>query len=80
MRQAIALSLFTWLALVAMIALISLAGCSVTVDKRTWTANFMHAESRIGSATASSTNATTNTSDTKTDATQAIEGSLDMLP
>ena len=65
------------LAFVAIVLFVaSVAGCAVTVDKRVWNFTSVHNQSAVGSASTSVSHPTTNTSDTKTDAQQAIDGAL----
>jgi len=57
---------------------IFLAGCTlhVPVDKRVTVINFIEARSTVGSVGVTIPTTTTNTSDTKADAEQAIDGAL----
>ena len=57
---------------------IFLSGCTlhVPVDKRVTVINFIEARSTVGSVTVTIPTTTTNTSDTKADAQQAIDGAL----
>ena len=63
---------------------IFLSGCTlhVPVDKRVTVINFIEARSTVGSVTVTIPTTTTNTSDTKADAEQAIDGklSIPLLP
>ncbi len=63
-------------AALASIAACLLSGCTVNVDKRSWTFNHVNNESRLGAASTTIDNATVNTSDTRTDAQQAIDGAM----
>ena len=64
--------------------IVFLAGCTlhVPVDKRVTVLNFIHAQSTIGAVNVDIPTTTTNTSDTKADAEQAIRGklSIPLLP
>ena len=81
-------SLFLSDAMHAMLLLVAcivfLAGCTlhVPVDKRVTVLNFIHAQSTIGAVNVDIPTTTTNTSDTKADAEQAIRGklSIPLLP
>jgi len=81
-------SLFLSNAMHAMLLLVAcivfLAGCTlhVPVDKRVTVLNFIHAQSTIGAVNVDIPTTTTNTSDTKADAEQAIRGklSIPLLP
>ena len=73
-------SAICWLVVICLCAamIASMSGCTlhVPVDKRVTVINFIHAQSAVGSVTVTIPTTTTNTSDTKADAEQAIDGAL----
>ena len=73
-------SAICWLVVICLCAamIASMSGCTlhVPVDKRVVVFNIIHAQSTIGSVTVTIPTTTTNTSDTKADAEQAIDGAL----
>ena len=66
------------------VVVVFLSGCTlhVPVDKRVVVFNIIHAQSTIGAVNVDIPTTTTNTSDTKADAEQAIDGklSIPLLP
>ena len=73
-------SAICWLVVICLCAamIASMSGCTlhVPVDKRVTVINFIEARSTVGSVSVTIPTTTTNTSDTKADAQQAIDGAL----